>query len=217
MNKIILKNFVTFLIFCSLTFVSTAEEKLNKNSPIINQEETEINAFAGIFDFSDPKQHAGLFGVQHQTDELWRETFLGKLSPVTGGFLTENNAYYLYSGVQSEFDLGLVTFTPSFAPGLYHEGDGKDLGSVLEFKSEVKIGMKFIEELKISSNNTILIVGEIINIIIDKDNNVSDDGSLNFEKIKTVCISGLDSYYDTKKIAKYPYAKRDEIPERWEK
>ena len=84
-------------------------------------------------------------------------------------------------------------------------------------ESEVKIGMKLIEELKINSNNTILIVGEIIKIILDEDNNVSDDGSLNFDKIKTVCISGLDSYYNTKKIAKYPYAKRDEIPERWEK
>ncbi len=141
MNKIILKNFVTLLIFCSLTFVSTAEEKLNKNSPIINQEETEINAFAGIFDFSDPKQNAGLFGVQHQTDELWRKTFLGKLSPVTGGFLTENNAYYLYSGVQSEIDLGLVTFTPSLAPGYYNYGDGKDLGSPLEFKTEVQMSL----------------------------------------------------------------------------
>ncbi len=33
---------------------------------------------------------------------------------------------------------GGMIFTPSFAPGLYHEGDGKDLGHVLEFKSEVQ-------------------------------------------------------------------------------
>ena len=33
---------------------------------------------------------------------------------------------------------GLI-FTPSFAPGLYHEGDGKDLGHILEFKSEVQL------------------------------------------------------------------------------
>ena len=32
-----------------------------------------------------------------------------------------------------------MTFTPSFAPGLYHEGDGKDLGHILEFKSEVQL------------------------------------------------------------------------------
>tara|TARA_B110000438_G_scaffold19499_1_gene17950 strand:- start:260 stop:799 length:540 start_codon:yes stop_codon:yes gene_type:complete len=141
MKKIISNTFIVFLVFCSLTFAATSEEKLINNSPIINQEETEINAYAGMFDFSDPKQHAGLFGVQHQTDELWRKTFLGKLSPVTGGFLTENKAYYLYSGVQSEFDLGLVTFTPSFAPGYYNYGDGKDLGYPLEFKTEVQMSL----------------------------------------------------------------------------
>ena len=141
MKKIISNTLIVFLVFCSLTFVATAEEKLINNSPIINQEETEINAYAGMFDFSDPKQHAGLFGVQHQTDELWRKTFLGKLSPVTGGFLTENKAYYLYSGVQSELDLGLVTFTPSFAPGYYNYGDGKDLGYPLELKTEVQMSL----------------------------------------------------------------------------
>ena len=35
--------------------------------------------------------------------------------------------------------MGGFLFTPSFAPGLYHEGDGKDLGHVLEFKSEVQL------------------------------------------------------------------------------
>jgi hypothetical protein len=27
--------------------------------------------------------------------------------------------------------MGALTFTPSFAPGLYHKGDGKDLGHAL--------------------------------------------------------------------------------------
>ena len=34
--------------------------------------------------------------------------------------------------------MGSLEFTPSFAPGLYHKGDGKDLGHVLEFKTEVQ-------------------------------------------------------------------------------
>ena len=33
--------------------------------------------------------------------------------------------------------MGALIFTPSFAPGLYHKGDGKDLGHALEFKSEI--------------------------------------------------------------------------------
>tara|TARA_B110000014_G_scaffold129077_1_gene88971 strand:+ start:1885 stop:2493 length:609 start_codon:yes stop_codon:yes gene_type:complete len=74
-------------------------------------------------------------------------------------------------------------------------------------ESEVKIGMKFIEEIHIKSNSTILIVGEVVKIIV-KEEYLCKDGSINFEKMNTVCISGLDTYYETKKLAKYPYAKR---------
>ena len=41
-----------------------------------------------------------------------------------------------------------MTFTPSFAPGLYHEGDGKDLGHVLEFKTELQASYAISERYK---------------------------------------------------------------------
>ena len=139
MRKIASKFFITFITFLTLSFVnfgSVADEEIknvNKNA------DTELNLFTGIFDFSDDKQRAGLFGMQHQNEQLFRESFLGKLSPITGGFLTENSAFYLYSGVQAEYDLGFFTITPSFAPGYYNEGSGKDLGAPLEFKTEVQM------------------------------------------------------------------------------
>ena len=117
------------MTLCFFNFSSLSDETKN----------TEINAFTGLFDFSDDKQKAGLFGLQHKNDELYRNSFLGKLSPITGGFLTENSAVYLYSGVQSEFDLGFMSITPSFAPGYYNSGNGKDLGHALEFKTEVQV------------------------------------------------------------------------------
>ena len=83
---------------------------------------TQLNMYSGMFDFSDAKQRAVLIGFQHQNEELYRETFLGTLSPITGGFVTENAALYAYTGVEWNFDLGPVNFTPSFAPGLYGEG-----------------------------------------------------------------------------------------------
>ena len=132
MKKITFWGFITFLFFCYAN--SLAEEK-NVNE--IN--ETELNIYTGMFDFSDQKQKAGLLGLQHQNDDLFRKSFLGKLSPITGGFLTEKNAFYLYSGVQAEYELGFLTITPSFAPGYYNYGDGKDLGYPLEFKSEVQM------------------------------------------------------------------------------
>ena len=99
----------------------------------------QLNYFVGNFDFSDDKQKAILLGFQHQDENLSRDTILGNVSPITGGFLTENSAAYLYTGIEWNVDMGSMVFTPSFAPGLYHEGDGKDLGHVIEFKSEVQL------------------------------------------------------------------------------
>ena len=60
-----------------------------------------------MFDFSDDQTSFWSYWLQHQNDDLFRKSFLGKLSPITGGFLTENNAFYFYTGVQAEYELGL--------------------------------------------------------------------------------------------------------------
>ena len=136
MRKMASTILVALLTLCLETFASIADENLKKNDSL---DETELNFFTGMFDFSDDKQSSGLFGLQHQNEDLFRNSFLGKLSPITGGFLTEKSAFYLYSGVQAEYKLGFLTITPSFAPGYYNYGDGKDLGYPLEFKSEVQM------------------------------------------------------------------------------
>ena len=120
--------------------VEKSRKDTDKRAKIASDEtNTEFNIFAGMFDFSDDGQRASLLGVQHQNEELYRKSFLGKLSPITGAFLTKKNAFYLYTGVQAEYELGFLTITPSFAPGYYNEGGGKDLGHPLEFKSEVQM------------------------------------------------------------------------------
>ncbi len=132
-----MKRIVPIILISVLTLYSMTIKSFSADS----SDETELNFFTGMFDFSDVKKKATLIGLQHQNDELFRESFLGKLSPITGGFLTESNAFYLYSGVQAEYDLGFLTITPSFAPGYYNYGDGKDLGYPLEFKTEVQISL----------------------------------------------------------------------------
>ena len=132
MRKFILNILIVLISFSFLNFAYAEDKKSN---------ETELNLFTGMFDFSDQKQAAGIIGLQHQNDDLFRESFLGRLSPITGGFLTENSAFYLYTGVQAEYKLGFLTITPSFAPGYYNYGSGKDLGYPLEFKSEVQMSL----------------------------------------------------------------------------
>ena len=146
MRKIVSNTLVALISFVFLGFVNAEEIKSN---------ETELNFFTGMFDFSDTTQAAGVVGLQHQNDDLFRNSFLGKLSPITGGFLTEKSAFYLYTGAQAEYNLGLITITPSFAPGYYNSGDGKDLGSALEFKSEIQVSLNLSDstELGMSYNH----------------------------------------------------------------
>ena len=137
MRKIASNILIVFLSLCFVNFVSIADDTSN---------ETELNFFTGMFDFSDKGQSSGLFGIQHQDEDLFRDSFLGRLSPITGGFVTGRNAIYLYTGVQAEYDFGFLTITPSFAPGYYNSGGkGKDLGFPLEFKSEVQVSFDLSE------------------------------------------------------------------------
>ena len=140
--------FTLITVFALILPVSSEE-----NNNAFN--EHEINFYTGMFDFSDDGQRAGLFGMQHQNENLTRDSFLGTLSPVTGFMITENNAGYIYTGVQAQYSIGNLNITPSFSPGLYGEGDGKDLGHVLEFKSELQLSLDLFSnsELGFSYNH----------------------------------------------------------------
>ena len=124
--------------FCSVFFVIFFAFSVNAEE-LKNEKNTEFNVYSGMFDFSDDGKKSTLIGFQHQNENLNRDTFLGNLSPITGALITSDNAGYIYTGVQAQNKIGLLNITPSFTPGLYHEGNGKDLGHMLEFKSEVQL------------------------------------------------------------------------------
>ncbi len=78
-------------------------------------------------------------------------------------------------------------------------------------ESTFKIGMRFREAIDITLNNTILIIGEIEHISLPDISFADKDVDL--EQTKSVGISGLNSYYELKKIATYPYARVNEVPD----
>jgi len=73
-------------------------------------------------------------------------------------------------------------------------------------ESTIKIGLRFVEGQEIKSNGTIFIVGEIVEIILS-DDVIAKDGYVDIERAGTIAISGLDSYHETKSIARLSYAK----------
>ena len=111
----------------------------------ISANEHKFNFYSGMFDFSDDGKKSVIVGLQHQNENLLRDSFLGTLSPVTGAMITADNAAYVYTGVQAQYKIGKLDITPSFTPGLYNEGNGKDLGHVVEFKSEVQVSLNLFE------------------------------------------------------------------------
>ena len=112
---------------------------------------SDISFYTGTFDIIDEEgdDQTTLFGVEHKNPNLFRNTFLGKFSPVSGGFMTGDNSVYLYTGIEGQYNVGPLKILPSFTPGYYEKGNGKDLGSVLEFKSEIKLGFNIFENSKI--------------------------------------------------------------------
>ena len=130
-----LKKFIINFLILSFAFSSFADEKK------LNNQYTELSFYSGMFDFSDDGKKSTLIGFEHQNESLNRDTFLGNLSPITGVLITADNAGYFYTGVEAQYKIGSINFTPSFTPGLYHEGDGKDLGHVVEFKSELQFSL----------------------------------------------------------------------------
>ena len=82
-----MKNLIIVCMFLSFPLIAD-EVDLNNN--------TEFNVYTGMFDFSDDGKRSTLVGIQHQNEDLNRDTFLGNLSPVTGAMITSDNASYFY-------------------------------------------------------------------------------------------------------------------------
>ena len=108
-----IKNFIIKFIFCYfLTVSSFAEDKGSG-----------IKFYTGMFDFSDEGARSQLFGIQHQDSNLYRDTFLGEVSPITGALITADNAVYVYSGIEANYSLGFVNITPSSWSSAGHHKD----------------------------------------------------------------------------------------------
>ena len=148
MNYRIIKILMIFLIFVGLTKNINADE-LNPS------DSHQLNFFSGVFDINtSSKKSSELFGVQHSNEDLFRDTFLGKLSPITGFMMTTDSTSYFYTGVQAEYKIGKLNLTPSFSPGIYSMGDGKDLGSPLEFKSELQLSVDLLPGTKLGYSHS---------------------------------------------------------------
>lgn len=85
----------------------------------------------------------------------------------------------------------------------------KDFKAPFVQESKFKIGMEFVEAIDLP-NATKLVIGEVKHLILtDVDLNAGD---IDLEQTNSVGISGLNSYYELKKLTQYPFVRLDEVP-----
>ena len=127
------------------------ESNVNNQSLSILSSGNDIALYTGTFDVIDKEgdDQTTLIGIEHRNPNLFRNTFLGKLAPVSGAFVTGKESLYFYTGVEGQYSVGPMNISPSFTPGYYEKGSGKDLGSALEFKSEIKVGFDILKDSKL--------------------------------------------------------------------
>ena len=186
------------------TFINSMSgfKSLNLVGTINEQEKINLAIFNSIFHVG---ANPALLGMVFRPDEVERHTLenilcskqytLNHVHPKMIRAAHQTSARYPKD--VSEFEV--CGLTPLFT---------KNIIAPYVQDSRVKIGMELREKIKVNSNNTIIIIGQIVEVIVDEIA-IEHDGFVNLEKLETCTVSGVDAYYTTKKVERLSYAKID--------
>ncbi|HCP00624.1 MAG: deacylase [Alphaproteobacteria bacterium] len=115
----------------------------------------------GWYDWNDNEGAADL-RLEYRHDYK----LLGFAKPWFGIEATSETAIYGLGGILVDLYFGRRwVFTPSFGAGAYSDGDGKNLGHTVEFRSQLEFGYRFDNRSRIS-----LAVSHISNASLDDNN-----------------------------------------------
>jgi len=73
-------------------------------------------------------------------------------------------------------------------------------------QSAIKLGLQFKQKIDIELNHTVMIIGQIVEVIVP-ENSIEADGKVGIETQNSVCVSGLDEYHTTHSLGRLAYAK----------
>lgn len=78
-------------------------------------------------------------------------------------------------------------------------------------ESPVKWAMRFVREIHLPENDTRLMIGEIVHVLVE-DDIILQDGNLDLQSAESIAAGGLETYYGLQRLAKFAYAKPDSRP-----
>ncbi len=98
----------------------------------------------GIFDVFD-NETAGYFRFEYRSDLK-----LLIVKPLVGVSFSTDGAIFGYGGFNIDLYFGRRwVFSPGFAVGAFDEGDGKDLGNTVEFRSGAELAYRFNNRVRL--------------------------------------------------------------------
>ena len=121
---------LAIVLFAAMALTHTA---------IADDEPAFISLGAGATGVIADRKQGAAFNIEYRSDyELW------KIRPFVGGFATSDASLYGYFGFLMDIYFGnRWVLTPNTAVGAYTEGDGQDLGHVIEFRSGFELAYRF--------------------------------------------------------------------------
>jgi len=129
--------FFLLLLITGLPLALSAEEPSEKKEHVLKKD-TRMVLGIGDYNFLDDNQSVE-YRIEWHGGEFWRN-----FRPLAGYMTSADDAHYFYGGVVSDFYLtDSIIFSLQSGIGYYEEGDGKDLGHEIEFKSAAEIAWQF--------------------------------------------------------------------------
>lgn len=111
----------------------------------IAEEADHLTIYSGYFDITQDDNAAAQFGLEYRFAPIWHG-----LRPVAGANFTTDSALYGYGGFHYDIPLTQsIIFSPNVVAGAYSQGDGKDLGHWIEFRSGLELQYQFESEHRI--------------------------------------------------------------------
>lgn len=106
--------------------------------PAVAEEPTSLAFSGGVSNFSKSETRIEI-GLEFRTPiHVWG------MAVAAGLTVNDDKSAWIFGGLRRDFSLGGPwIITPAFAIALYEQGDGKDLGGILEFRSALEIGYEW--------------------------------------------------------------------------
>ncbi|WP_394203003.1 flavin reductase family protein [Shewanella waksmanii] len=151
-----------------------------------------------------------LMGMIMRPDSVPRDT-LSNLKANGSYTLNQVNANTFRRAHQTSarYDADVSEFTEVGLTETFIEG----VAAPFVAESQLKIALEVREISKLSLNDTLMVIGEVVHVILP-DVALQQDGYIDIEALEAVAVSGLDSYHSCQRLARLSYAKPQTLPKR---